>query len=195
MREKKRKESNKINKLSGERLKECLKESNVKQNALAKKLNYTPQYIGQIVKGEKRLTKDLAYEIEKLNIFDVSWEYLTCEIDYKTPAEKNLVEDQGKEYLYNQMIEAMKLCDICMYVCEEEGFRLNLSPLSAGENYLHIDNSIFKVSRSDLDYSVEMLSTFANVIKSNLKRYGKEVLHQNTFSPNLVQNCTNEDKL
>ena len=52
-----------IRRIQGERIKECMRERNVKSSELAEKLNYTPQHISYVINGKRRLTKDMAISI------------------------------------------------------------------------------------------------------------------------------------
>lgn len=52
-----------IRRIQGERIKECMRERNIKSSELAEKLNYTPQHISYVINGKRRLTKDMAISI------------------------------------------------------------------------------------------------------------------------------------
>lgn len=52
-----------IRRIQGERIKECMKERNIKSSELAEELNYTPQHISYVINGKRRLTKDMAISI------------------------------------------------------------------------------------------------------------------------------------
>lgn len=53
-------------KLQASRLKECLRESGLKQKKIAEKLNYTEQHISHVFNGKRKLTKELAIELADL---------------------------------------------------------------------------------------------------------------------------------
>jgi len=52
-----------IRRIQGERIKECMRDRNIKSSELAEKLNYTPQHISYVINGKRRLTKDMAISI------------------------------------------------------------------------------------------------------------------------------------
>ncbi|WP_024295642.1 helix-turn-helix transcriptional regulator [Lacrimispora indolis] len=52
-----------IRRIQGERIKECMRDRNIKSNELAEELNYTPQHISYVINGKRRLTKDMAISI------------------------------------------------------------------------------------------------------------------------------------
>ncbi len=52
-----------IRRVQGERIKECLRERNIKSSKLAEELNYTPQHISYVINGKRRLTKEMAISI------------------------------------------------------------------------------------------------------------------------------------
>lgn len=52
-----------IDKMRGERIKECMKERNIKNIDLAKALNYTTQHISYVINGKRKLTKEMAISI------------------------------------------------------------------------------------------------------------------------------------
>ena len=49
-----------INPESGKRLKQWLKEQNITAKRLSERINYTPQYLSDIITGKASLTPDLA---------------------------------------------------------------------------------------------------------------------------------------
>ena len=76
-----------VNPECGGRLRELLRESGIKQKELAKKLNYDPRHISNIITGKKRLTPETSYRIA--DMFHIRAEWLLCQDDYRTQEEKD----------------------------------------------------------------------------------------------------------
>lgn len=79
-----------VNQECGQRLKLLLKERDITQKDLAARLGYEPQHISNIVRGNRRLTGDIADRITREIFPDVRPEWLLCRDDFKTQAEKEL---------------------------------------------------------------------------------------------------------
>ena len=79
-----------VNQECGPRLKLLLKERDITQKDLAARLGYEPQHISNIVRGNRRLTGDIADRITREIFPDVRPEWLLCRDDFKTQAEKEL---------------------------------------------------------------------------------------------------------
>ena len=84
-----------INPECGKRLRELLKESGIKQKELAKKLNYDPRHISNIITGKKRLTPETSYRIA--DMFHIRAEWLLCQDDYRTREEKDTASKKAWE--------------------------------------------------------------------------------------------------
>ena len=84
-----------VNPECGGRLRELLRESDIKQKELAKKLNYDPRHISNIITGKKRLTPETSYQIA--DMFHVRAEWLLCQDDYKTQEEKEAASQKSWE--------------------------------------------------------------------------------------------------
>lgn len=79
-----------VNRECGQRLKLLLKERNITQKDLAVRLGYEPQHISNIVRGNRRLTGDIADRITSEIFPDVRPDWLLCRDNFKTQAEKEL---------------------------------------------------------------------------------------------------------
>lgn len=79
-----------VNQECGQRLKLLLKERNITQKDLAVRLGYEPQHISNIVRGNRRLTGDIADRITSEIFPDVRSDWLLCRDNFKTQAEKEL---------------------------------------------------------------------------------------------------------
>ena len=79
-----------VNQECGPRLKLLLKERDITQKDLAARLGYEPQHISNIVRGNRRLTGDIADRITREIFPDVRPEWLLCRDEFKTQAEKEL---------------------------------------------------------------------------------------------------------
>ena len=79
-----------VNQECGQRLKLLLKERNITQKDLAVRLGYEPQHISNIVRGNRRLTGDIADRITSEIFPDVRPDWLLCRDNFKTQAEKEL---------------------------------------------------------------------------------------------------------
>lgn len=123
-----------INPKSGERLKQWLKEQNVTAKALCEKINYTPQYISDIIRGKKPLTPDLAKMIETVDLkipLDerARAEWLLCEDDFETEGDRIDAITSGTREVYKLIEELMKLHG---YVIVTDTF--DYEPLEVDEN-------------------------------------------------------------
>lgn len=116
----------------GLRLKSLLAKRNVTQRSLAKTLNYEPQHISNIVRGERRLTFDLAQRIVDELFPDINVEWLLKRSDFETIAEKEqysqkMWEEKHKaEMLYDKVyryfIDGIE--DLCGYGLHSQGTNL-----------------------------------------------------------------------
>ena len=79
-----------VNQECGQRLKLLLKERNITQKDLAVRLGDEPQHISNIVRGNRRLTGDIADRITSEIFPDVRPDWLLCRDNFKTQAEKEL---------------------------------------------------------------------------------------------------------
>lgn len=94
-----------INPESGKRLKKWMDYIGITSQALCTAINYTPQYISDIVTGKKRLTPDLAMLISNVSctfVHKKTGEEITLGICNRVRAEYLLLED-------NYMIESDRI--------------------------------------------------------------------------------------
>ncbi len=75
-----------LNPECGKRLRECIIDAGITQKELARRANYTPQYITGIVQGKKRMSLEAATEFSK--ILEVDVEYILCDTVFKTKSEE-----------------------------------------------------------------------------------------------------------
>lgn len=116
----------------GRRLKSLLTKRNVTQRSLAKTLNYEPQHISNIVRGERRLTPDLAQRIVDELFPDINVEWLLNRSDCETIAEKEqysqkMWEEKHKaEMLYDKAYRCFidGIEDLCGYGLHSQGTNL-----------------------------------------------------------------------
>lgn len=106
-----------LNKEVGNRLRDCLKDSNLTQKQLAELTGYTPQYISNIIVGKKKLSIEAARNISrKLNVRE---KYLLCEDDYKTEGEmwkKRHELFNDKKNLLDSIINLAGYRRVCDYI-------------------------------------------------------------------------------
>lgn len=103
-----------VNAESGKRLKRWLREQNITAKALCERINYTPQYLSDIITGKTSLTPDLAKIIK--NAFPempiderVRTEWLLCEDDFETEGDRIDAINSGTRDVYKLITELMKL--------------------------------------------------------------------------------------
>lgn len=103
-----------INTESGKRLKQWLKEQNITAKRLSERINYTPQYLSDIITGKASLTPDLARIIK--NAFPeiplderVRTEWLLCEDDFETEGDRIDAITSGTRDVYKLITELMNL--------------------------------------------------------------------------------------
>lgn len=84
----------KLNPKQGKRLKECIEAKKMTQKELSKKSGYSEQYISYIINEKKNMSLESARAFAK--ILDVDAEYLLCETEYKTEA--NRINKLAKEF-------------------------------------------------------------------------------------------------
>lgn len=126
-----------LNKKVGNRLKECLKASNLTQKQLAELTGYTPQYISYIIVGKKKLSVEAARTISRE--LKIREEYLLCEDDYMTKGEiwnKSHELFNDKEKLLDSIINLAGYRRVCDYIAnfKELGMDKIYGPFQEKEN-------------------------------------------------------------
>lgn len=96
--------------LQGKRIRECMKERNVKSNALAAALNYSTQHISYVLNGKRKLSVELAIAIANyLNQFsEMIPEFIEVPYDALSPEEQqeyDLAENDESQYF-------LRICEV-----------------------------------------------------------------------------------
>lgn len=94
-----------ISTLQGKRIRECMKERNIKSKALAAALNYSTQHISYVLNGKRKLSVELAIAIANyLNQFsETITEFIEIHYDELTPEEKQDFIEQEDDGLHSFM--------------------------------------------------------------------------------------------
>ena len=123
-----------INPECGKRVKEWLVHVDIKQEELAKRINWTQQHISRVINGKERLTEDRAKDIaEKIpdgNGEHILADYLLCKIEART----------DKELIRNRFTTLNTRTDLISDLIESLGYSLTykdiLSRDAEGEFYI-----------------------------------------------------------
>lgn len=116
-----------INPIRGERLKELLKELNIKQNELAKRIHISQQTISKIIQGKANLTEDTAKAIAK-EFPAYSFDYLMGydPISFESPLEfeKQWIRNGGGAHPLTNLYTVEARISIALEKMNEAGWRM-----------------------------------------------------------------------
>lgn len=103
-------EREKVNKICGSRLRDARRAKNYTQEQLAALVNVDPKYISALENGRRKMSTELAIEIEK--VLDVRHDYLLGVDDFPTSTERII----SQRYSRNDMFDYLDLFESNDYV-------------------------------------------------------------------------------
>ena len=101
----------------GQRIRKLRKEAGLKQNELARLLEFSSNYLGQVERDAKPLSKNLADAV--CSYFHVDYNYLYFGIRQASPAEHSRIEEDPAH-----THDFRTLLNICVQSCSEDECRM-----------------------------------------------------------------------
>lgn len=185
-----------INPECGRRLKQLLIENDVKQGAFAAdQLHCHPQHISNIVNGRRSLTPEMAQDIAKV-FPDIRVEWLLCEDDFKTEAEKRAFskkvwEDSQKasvfyDKIFNCFIEGIEDTGGCGIDSQETHEYL-------GEEIVFVNDKSGKpIGSIPFEAFMQLQHDIENYASYSIHRLIQEEM--NPLTPDWVKRIKNEER-
>lgn len=161
--------------LQGKRIRECMKERNVKSNALAAALNYSTQHISYVLNGKRKLSVELAIAIANyLNQFsEMIPEFI--EVPYAA-----LSPEEQQEYDLTEKNESQYFLRVC-----EVPNDINYKYLLCESDYKTIPQMIDQPTEEEIDHSFKKgISALLHSLGYDLRiNYCPDVTRFKRFNP------------
>lgn len=169
------KNDKKPNKELGNRVRELRNSKNLTQDALAKKLNYTTKYIGDLENARRRITPQAAELMA--NLFRIDANYLLDEtVKYKSDIDKFncLLGESEKE-------NALIINTICS-LAALNGYNVEIQDLQGNNGENNINDyfkrrkefiAFYRNGKKEFSLSFDDANRFGNIISENFMSYIK----------------------